>query len=172
MNILQILPRLDVGGVETGTIYLAKELIKRGHKVIVVSGGGKLVKNLIEMNVRHIELAVHKKSPITILDSIKKLEAIIKDERVDIVHSRSRVPNIIAFFAARHAGAKFIATAHGYYSNHFISRITGWAKFIIVASSVIGRHMIDDFKVPHERVKLVPRGVDLDRFKFNTPSAS
>ncbi len=172
MNILQILPTLDVGGVETGTIDLSKELIKRGHKVIVVSGGGKLVKNLIEMNVKHIELAVHKKSPITILESIKKLEAIIKDERVDIVHSRSRVPNIIAFFAARHTGAKFITTAHGYYSNHFISRVTGWAKFVIVASSVIGRHMIEDFKVPYERIKLIPRGVDLDKFVFKAPAAS
>ena len=172
MNILQILPKLDVGGVETGTIDLSKELIKRGHKVIVVSGGGKLVNNLIEMNVRHIELPVHKKSPFTIASSIKQLETIIKEERVDIVHSRSRVPNIIAFFASRHTGAKFITTAHGYYSNHFISRVTGWARFVIVASSVIGRHMIEDFGVPHERIKLIPRGVDLDRFKFNPPDNS
>ena len=172
MNILQILPKLDVGGVETGTIDLSKELIKKGHKVIVVSGGGKLVKNLIEMNVRHIELSVHKKSLFTIISSIKTLESIIRDERIDIVHSRSRVPNIIAFFAARHTGAKFITTAHGYYSNHFISRVTGWARFVIVASSVIARHMIEDFKVPHERVRLIPRGVDLDKFKFNMPSAS
>jgi glycosyltransferase involved in cell wall biosynthesis len=172
MNILQILPKLDVGGVETGTIDLSKELIKKGHKVIVVSGGGKLVKNLIEINVKHIELSVHKKSLFTIISSIKALESIIMDERIDIVHSRSRVPNIIAFFAARHTGAKFITTAHGYYSNHFISRVTGWARFVIVASSVIGRHMIEDFKVPHERVRLIPRGVDLDKFKFNMPSAS
>src|SRR3989338_2178703 len=172
MNILQILPKLDVGGVETGTIDLAGELIKRGHKVIVVSGGGRLVRKLIEMDVRHIELPVHKKSPFTIINSIKELEAIIRDEHVDIVHSRSRVPNIIAFFSARHTGARFITTAHGYYSNHFISRVTGWARFVIVASSVIGRHMIEDFGVPYERVKLIPRGVDLDKFKFNMPSAA
>ncbi|PIW67886.1 MAG: glycosyl transferase family 1, partial [Candidatus Omnitrophica bacterium CG12_big_fil_rev_8_21_14_0_65_42_8] len=172
MNILQILPRLDVGGVETGTIDLSKELIKRGHKVIVVSGGGELVKKLIEMNVRHIELPVYKKSPFTIMSSIKKLEDIIRDEHISIVHSRSRVPNIIAFFAARHTGAKFITTAHGHYSNHFISRVTGWAKFVIVASSVIGRHMIEDFKVPYERIRLIPRGVDLDKFKFSVPSVS
>ncbi|MFA5389546.1 MAG: glycosyltransferase [Candidatus Omnitrophota bacterium] len=172
MNILQVLPKLDVGGVETGTIDLSKELIKRGHKVIVVSGGGKLVRNLIEMDVKHIELPVHKKSPFTVWNSIKELERIIRDEHVDIVHSRSRVPNIIAFFASRHTGAKFIATAHGYYSNHFISRVTGWARFVIVASAVIGRHMIEDFRVPHERIKLIPRGVDLDKFKFNMPSGA
>ena len=127
MNILQILPKLDVGGVETGTIDLAKELINRGHKVIVVSGGGKLVKNLIDISVKHIELPVHKKSPFTVIKCIKNLEEIIRIERIDVVHSRSRVPNIIAFFAARRAGAKFITTAHGYYSNHFISLIvTGY----------------------------------------------
>ncbi|MDP2921596.1 MAG: glycosyltransferase [Candidatus Omnitrophota bacterium] len=172
MNILQILPKLDVGGVETGTIDLAKELIKRGHRVIVVSGGGKLVTNLIDMGAKHIELPVHKKSPFTIAGCIKKLEVIIKDERVDIAHSRSRVPNIIAFFASRHTGVKFITTAHGYYSNHLISRITGWARFVIVASSVIGRHMVEDFRVPYERVRLIPRGVDLDTFKFNPPGVS
>jgi len=172
MNILQILPKLDVGGVETGTIDLSKELVKRGHKVIVVSGGGELVKKLIDMGVKHVELPVYKKSPFAIISSIKKLESIIRDEHINIVHSRSRVPNIIAFFAARHTGAKFITTAHGYYSNHFISRVTGWARFVIVASSIIGRHMIEDFKVPYERVRLVPRGVDLDKFKFNAPSAS
>ena len=113
MNILQILPKLDVGGVETGTIDLAKELINRGHKVIVVSGGGKLVKNLRDISVKHIELPVHKKSPFTVIKCIKNLEEIIRIERIDVVHSRSRVPNIIAFFAARRAGAKFITTAHG-----------------------------------------------------------
>ena len=34
MNILQILPKLDVGGVETGTVDLAKELIKRGIRLL------------------------------------------------------------------------------------------------------------------------------------------
>ena len=172
MNILQILPKLEVGGVETGTIDLSRELAKRGYKVIVVSGGGRLVKNLIELNIKHIELPVHKKSPLSIIDCIKKLESIIRDEHIDIVHSRSRVQNIIAFFASRHTGSKFITTAHGYYSTHFISRITGWARFVIVASSVIGRHMIEDFAVPYERVRFIPRGVDLDRFKFNMPDSS
>jgi len=42
----------------------------------------------------------------------------------------------------------------------------GWGRFVIVASSVIGRHMIEDFGVPHERIKFIPRGVDLSRFRF------
>jgi glycosyltransferase involved in cell wall biosynthesis len=45
----------------------------------------------------------------------------------------------------------------------------GWAKRVIVLSNVIARHMIEDFSVPHERIKLVPRSVDLEKFKYRDP---
>ncbi len=166
MNILQVIPKLDVGGVETGTVDLAKELVKRGHKAIVVSNGGRLVKELLGTSARHIKLPVHKKSFLTAFKMIKKLEYIIKEEQIDIVHARSRVPAMIAFFATRRTNANFITTAHGYYSTHVLSRVMGWGRFVIVASSVIGRHMIEDFGVPHERIKFIPRGVDLNKFTF------
>jgi 3-deoxy-D-manno-octulosonic-acid transferase/heptosyltransferase-1 len=41
---------------------------------------------------------------------------------------------------------------------------------VIVASNIMAKHMIDDFKVPFERVRLIPRGVDLSRFSFHSPS--
>ncbi|MEE8317351.1 MAG: glycosyltransferase, partial [Candidatus Omnitrophota bacterium] len=166
MNILQILPNLDVGGAETGTVDLSRELIKKGHSAIVVSNGGGMVKELLDINARHIKLPVHKKSLFTVIKMVKKLKHIIKEERVDIVHARSRVPAIIAFFASRHSRARFITTAHGYYSNHILSRVMGWGRFVIVASSVVGRHMIEDFGVPRERIRFIPRGVDLERFRF------
>lgn len=168
MNILQILPRLDVGGVETGTVDLSKELVKRGHKVIVVSNGGRMVKDLVSTEAVHIKLPVHKKSLFTIIRMIKKLRNIIKEERIEIVHARSRVPAIIAFFAARHTSASFITTAHGYYSTHLLSRIMGWGRFVVVASNIIGRHMIEDFGVPRERIRFIPRGVDIEKFKFHS----
>ena len=40
MNILQVLPELNVGGVETGTLDLARRLVSLGHKAVVVSAGG------------------------------------------------------------------------------------------------------------------------------------
>lgn len=167
MNILQILPKLDVGGVETGTVDISRELIKKGHKVIVVSDGGCLVKELVDAGARHIKLPVHEKSIFTVIKMVKRLKYILKEERIDIIHARSRVPAVIAFFASRRTDAVFITTAHGYYSTHLLSRVMGWGKYVVVASGVIGRHMIEDFGVPRERIKLIPRGVDLERFKFN-----
>jgi lipopolysaccharide heptosyltransferase II len=167
MNILQILPELNSGGVETGTVDLAKELVKNGHKAVVISNGGRMVKDLISIGAYHYQLPVHEKSLFAILSSVTRIKEIIEREDIDIVHARSRVPAISAFFAARSKGIPFITTCHGYYSKHIFSRIMGWGKLVIVPSNVVARHMLSNFKVPLERIRLIPRGVDLDKFIYS-----
>jgi lipopolysaccharide heptosyltransferase II len=169
MKILQILPELNVGGVETGTVDLSKYLVRLGHKSVVVSAGGALVKELEAGGAKHYLLAVNKKSIISIYKLIPKLVEIINQEEIDIVHARSRVPAWIAYFACRRSRAILVTTCHGYYKKHFFSVVMGWAKRVIVLSNVIARHMIEDFAVPHERIKLVPRSVDLEKFKYLDP---
>jgi len=169
MNILQVVPRLDTGGVETGTVDLAKELIQQGHKAVVISSGGELVKELDSLGVKHYKLPVHKKSPFTMFRMINEIVEVIKKEKIDIVHARSRVPAWSSYFACFRTGCNFITTCHGYYNTHFMSRVMAWGKRVIVPSLVIGRHMIDDFGVPADRIKHIARGVDLDKFKFNPP---
>jgi len=169
MNILQILPELNVGGVETGTLDLAKHLVRLGHKAVVVSNGGELVKELESYGAIHYQLPVHKKSIFVIIRMIPVLAEIIKKEEIDIVHARSRVPAWVAYFATRKTKTVFITTCHGYYRKHLFSYVMGWAKRVIVLSNVIGRHMVDDFGVPHEYIRLIPRSVDLDKFKYISP---
>lgn len=169
MNILQILPELNVGGVETGTLDLAKHLVSLGHKAVVVSAGGSLVKELEEAKVKHYLLPVHKKSLFSMIKAVAPLVDIIKKEEIDIVHARSRVPAWIAYFACRKAQVIFITTCHGYYKKHFFSYVMGWGKRVIVLSNIIARHMIEDFAVPHERIRLIPRSVDPDKFNYISP---
>lgn len=166
MNILQILPNLDIGGVERGTVDFARYLTLHGHKAVVVSGGGRLVHRLDEVGARHYKLPVGKKSPFTVILMIKRLSEIIRKENIDIVHARSRVPAIIGFIAAKFTNKIFITTAHGYYNTRPASRPMSWGRFVIVASSDMARHMREDFGTPYDRIRLIPRGVDLNEFKF------
>jgi len=170
MNILQILPELNVGGVETGTVDLARRLVKIGHKAIVVSAGGPMVKELEEAGVIHYQLPVYKKSFWNIFRMARKLAEIIKKENIDIVHARSRVPAWIAYYACRRMNRPLITTCHGYYTRHLFSSAMGWGKFVICPSRVIARHMMEDFGVPYERIRLVPRSVDIDKFKYLDPA--
>jgi len=165
MNILQILPELNVGGVETGTVDFAKYLVAHGHKSVVVSAGGTLVDELEKGKTKHYTLPVHKKSLISIIHLIGALRKIIMQEEIDIVHARSRVPGWISYFACRKTKSSFVTTCHGYYQSRIFSQIMGWAKLVIVPSEIIGRHMIDDFKVSSQSIRCIPRSVDLDKFK-------
>lgn len=164
MKILQILPELNVGGVETGTVDFSKYLASAGHQAVVVSNGGDMAAELEEAGVKHYALMVHQKSLWRMFKCFKELCKIIETEKADIVHARSRIPAWIAFFACRKTRTPFITTCHGYYGNHFFSRVMGWSKLVIVPSETIGRHMIEDFDVSPENIRLIPRSVDLDKF--------
>src|SRR5262245_35900413 len=166
MRILQILPEMNVGGVETGTVDLAKYYVQQGHKSYVISNGGRLVEDLERSGTKHFALPVHKKNLFKMIGLIGKVRDIIVEHKIDIVHARSRVPAWIAFFACRGTDASFITTCHGYYQNRMFSQVMGWAKRVIVPSEVIGRHMIDHYKVPAENVRRIPRSVDLKRFSI------
>jgi len=156
---------MNVGGVERGILDFAKYFNETENEIVVVSGGGKLIKELEKFNIQHYKLNVYKKSPLSLL-SIKKLRRIIEKEKGGIVHARSRVPAWIAFFATRRSNVEFITTAHGFYSPHFLSYIMSLGKFVICPSKVIARHMQEAFGVSPAKIKIIPRWVDLDRFKF------
>jgi len=164
MKVLQILPELRVGGVETGTVDFARYLVEHGHQAVVVSKGGELVADLEKIGVKHYRLEVKQKNLLTMFWAMKKLEQILIEEKVDIVHARSRVPAWIAYFACRNTRTSFVTTCHGYYSKHPFSRVMGWSKFVIVPSQVIGHHMIQDFGVLPESIRCIPRSVDLRKF--------
>jgi len=166
MKILQILPEMNVGGVERGTLDLAKYISAHGHQSLVVSNGGGLVVLLEAQGTKHYKLPVHRKNLWTMFECVSALEKIIRNEKVDIVHARSRVPALIAYLACRRTGVDFLTTCHGYYSQNIFSHVMGWGKLVIVISEIIGRHMIDHFGVQPENIRLIHRSVDIDKFNF------
>ena len=172
MNVLQVIPELNVGGVETGTVDFAKYLLQHGHRAVVVSNGGELVPGLESLGARHYCLPVHRKSLWTIARTVQALRDIILREEIDIVHARSRVPAWIAYFACRKTKAAFITTCHGHYKNRFFSQVMGWSKLVIVPSKVIGRHMVDHFNVLPRSIRCIARSVDLEKFKVQRDSPS
>jgi len=167
MKILQIVPELNFGGVEIGTVDMAKQLLLLGHQPIIMSSGGKLVDTLRKMGIVHYTLPVQKKS-LRLFQTARDVAEIIRKDKIDIVHARSRIPALIAYLATRRTSACFITSCHGYYSHHLLSHVMGWGERVIVISHSIGRRMIDTFQVPPERVRLVHRGLDIHKYPFDT----
>ena len=54
LSVAQLLPALDGGGVERGTLEIAEELVRRGHRSVVISAGGRLVPELLQAGSEHL----------------------------------------------------------------------------------------------------------------------
>ncbi|HBH96166.1 MAG TPA: lipopolysaccharide heptosyltransferase II [Candidatus Omnitrophica bacterium] len=166
MHILQLIPSLDVGGVERGVLDLTKGLLARGHRVTVVSAGGALVEPLTRLGAIHHTLPVHRKSPWSMWRTVPALCRVIEGTGIEVVHARSRVPAWIGYVASRRTRRPFVTTCHGFYAPHPASRVMAWGRIVVVPSHALGRYVIDQFHVPPERLRVIPRGVDLSEFQF------
>lgn len=166
MKVAQILPKMNVGGVERGVMDLVR-FFKDDPRIscFVISGGGRLVSDLNHEGIKHHTLGVYQKS-LGSLANISKLRDIFAAEHADIAHARSRVPAWLTFFATRNSPVHFLTTAHGMYKNRWFSEVMGWGKFVICPSLAVATYMRRVYGVPQEKLVVINRWVDLDRFKF------
>ncbi|MFK8013752.1 MAG: glycosyltransferase [Marinicellaceae bacterium] len=168
MIIIQILPALNNGGVERGTVDLANFLARQGHVSIVISAAGAMLDKLSD-NVKHINLNIGKKSLLTLL-KINQLKSIFIETKVDIVHARSRLPAWLAYKAISKIKSnkpKFVTTVHGLYSIKKYSSIMARGDRVISVSKTANDYIVKNYN-RYLKVKptLIYRGVDIKEFSF------
>lgn len=164
MHILQLLPELNQGGVERGTIDVNRELILLGYKSTVISAGGIGVNQIIQDNGSHIKLDICSKNLITFFKRSSYLTDIINNLKPCIIHARSRVPAWIAWHANKNHSIPFITTVHGFNSINKYSSIMTKGDRIIYGSSSIRDHITSNYKVNENKLRYVPRGIDIKYF--------
>ena len=162
LTIMQVLPRLYVGGVERGTIEFSIYLKQQGHRPIVVSHGGPLVEDLLKHGIQHIQLNVEKKSLSTLL-SVAKIRKIIVEQAVDVVHARSRVPAWLCYLALKKINnrPRFVTTLHGLHSISKYSSVMARGDRVIAVSEAAKNYLNDHFKTYLKAEPVVIyRGID------------
>ncbi len=164
LTVLQLLPALHGGGVERGTLEVAAELVRRGHRALVVSAGGRLVEALTAAGAEHYEWPIGVKSPWT-LRWVPRLRRLLQRERVDILHARSRLPAWIGWLAWRGMDPRtrphFVTTVHGLYTVNAYSAVMTRGELVIAISQAVREYIRCHYpEVPSERVRVIHRGVD------------
>ncbi len=142
MRIIQILPELDIGGVERHVIDLSNELADRGHDVMVISNGGQM-QNQLSDKVLHRGLPVHKKNPITAWLCSMKISFWIRKEGWQLIHAHSRVPAWISWMVSSKTKIPWIYTAHACYSLNYGLIPLKHAGFVISVSETVQDHIKD-----------------------------
>lgn len=174
-TVMQVLPELLTGGVERGTIDIAAAIVEGGGRSIVVSAGGPMTHELKRVGAEHFELPVASKNPFVMRQNIRRLVELAKREKVDIIHARSRAPAWSAWYASRRTGTHFVTTFHGTYghSNWFKRRynaVMTKGERVIAISDFIAGHIRKVYSVPSSNIRVIPRGIDLDKFDSNNVS--
>ena len=170
LKVVQMLPALESGGVERGTLEVASELVRQDHESIVVSAGGRLVDDLVENGSRHFDWDVGAKRLGT-LKWVGRMRKMLMDERPDILHLRSRLPAWIGYLAWR--GLKpgrrphLVTTVHGPYSvNRYSAIMTKGERVIAVSNSIRGYILKNYPETDSGRIQVIHRGVDRNVFSY------
>lgn len=167
---MQILPALDGGGVERGTLEISRGLVARGHRSIVLSAGGRLVDQLAEQGGEHLTLDISCKSPLTLLKTAK-LRRMIVDAGVDLVHVRSRMPAWVTLAAwklmPKKKRPRLVTTVHGLNSVNAYSRVMTYGEQVIAVSHCCRDYVLSNYpQTDPDRVMVIHRGVSSDQFPF------
>lgn len=164
MKVIQILPELNAGGVERGTLEVAARLVHDGHESLVISNGGRLVGELESGGSRHISMPVHRKA-LPSLAQIPRLRNVFLTENPDIIHLRSRLPAWLAYLAWKsipaHKRPRLVTTVHGFYSVNAYSAVMTRGERVIAVSESVRDYVLTNYpSCPPEIIRVIHRGAD------------
>jgi len=169
MNVLQILPDLNAGGVERTVLETAEALRAGGHGAHVLSAGGRLVPELEELGGIHHPGQIGSKNILTVPWRIAGVRRLIAEHKIDIVHARSRAPAWPALYAARAENVPFVTTYHGIYNagsslKRFYNSVMAKGDVVIANSKYTENHILREHGIDPDRITVIPRGVDMALF--------
>ena len=167
--VLQIVPRLVSGGAERGTVELAGALVAAGWASYVASAGGPMERDIIRAGATHLTLPLASKNPLLIRHNATALARLIRRLGIDIVHARSRAPAWSAWLAASATGRHFVTTFHNAYGDgvslkRWYNSVMARGERVIAISQFVADHASQIYGVGPERLRTIPRGVDLEMF--------
>lgn len=112
MKILHIIDRLNRGGAEILALNLCKNANKNNLDLLFVSlGGGDLENDFAETEIEFIKLSRKRSLDLRV---IYKLRQIIKQKKVDVVHSHHTVDSVHVYLASLFTRVKTVRSFHGH----------------------------------------------------------
>jgi glycosyltransferase involved in cell wall biosynthesis len=168
-TLLQVVPELETGGAEQSTIDVAQAVVRAGGTALVATRGGRMAARLEADGGRLAQMPVQTKNPLLMLGNAARLVALIRQEKVSIVHARSRAPAFSALWAAKTTNTPFVATYHGVYKaqsglKRWYNAIMTRGDLVIANSDYTRDHVLAEHHVDPGKLVTIPRGVDLARF--------
>lgn len=167
MRILHITSHLNVGGIASYTLAIARELRRRGHRVFIASGGGELEAQASAPGLTHWTVPLNTSAEFSPQVNAAAAQIIKEAERegIDVIHAHTRVSQIVADRVSKQLRIPYITTWHGFFRPNLGRRLWPCTGEVAIAiSEPVAQHLLNDFQMPYNRVKLILHGIDVAAF--------
>ena len=167
-NLVQIVPSLDSGGVERGTVDVANFLAQKQIKNFIITSGGKMIKELDDNFVHVHQLPVSSKNFFSYPSIARNINKFIQANNINLLHVRSRGPAWMINFMSKN-NIKTISTFHNVYGgNSFIKKMynKGLSKMdhLIAISDYVKETVIQKYNITNKNISVINRGIDTEYF--------
>lgn len=168
MNILMALSQREITGAEVYAATLTEQLMKRGHKVVIVSDT-----LTVKSDALFIPLAFNERSLADRFSHVRKLCRIIKEHDIQVVHAHSRASAWSCAIACKLCRIPLITTTHGRQPVHLSRKINKsfGVKSICVCEN-IRTQICNDLGYAQNNTILLRNPVDATAFNFTPKSTS
>jgi len=168
VNILFMTTHLNTGGIASYLLTLTRGLIRARHHVSIVSSGGELEGRFTSLGAHCLKLSIKTKSELDlrIYLALAPLKKILVEEKIEIIHSHTRITQVMGQCARQKFGIPYVSTCHGYFRNRLSRKIAScWGDKVIAISEAVAQHLREDFHIEENRIVLIRNGIDLQLFK-------
>jgi glycosyltransferase involved in cell wall biosynthesis len=169
LKILQVLPKLEIGGAERVVVEICEAITAAGHDALIACETGPLAQAALRAGAEIIDMPLDTKSPLALRRNARRLVKLIKDRRIALVHAHSRAPAWSALWATQRSKTPFVTTYHGAYNEaaplkrRYNAVMAGGDRVIAVSHFIAGlvraRHGVGE-----DRLRIIPGGVDCAKF--------
>ena len=169
LSVVQVIPALDAGGAERTAVDVAAAVVASGGRSWIATQGGRLAAEAEAKGAKLLLGDFASKNPLRIFANAARLEALVRQEAVGILHARSRAPAWSALIAARRAGIRYVATYHGIYNarnalKRWYNAVMTRGDAIIANSAFTAAHVSAAHGLSLDRIDVIPRGIDIAAF--------
>jgi glycosyltransferase involved in cell wall biosynthesis len=164
-TILQLVPALRDDPVGRAAVDIALTLLQSGARAIIAGDGGPLVGELRAFGGEWLPMPNDTFNPLRIRANARQLATLIAAERIDIVHAHNAAAAWSAI-AATDRQPVFLVTSfpdslpgNSWPGNQFRGSLARGDR-VIAPSSYVSHAMIARYKIPPDRITVIPRSID------------
>lgn len=157
MNILHISPNFNYAcGVSRNVYYVLKELSqKRNHKIFFITNGGDALEKLnqLDINVYRMKFNVGLFNLFHLRKNIYDLTRFCLTNKIDIVHTHHRYPELLAHIISKKLSIKTVTTVHSVVNGY--KNLSFRSDRIIAVSKFTAKYLTTNFKVARDKIEIL-----------------